>query len=48
MHNVAEEITGECLRHIKGGNFVEYNVKAPHKTEIDVIGLKMAKYYICL
>lgn len=49
MHNVAEEITGEWLRYIKGCNFVEYNVKGPHQTEIDVIGLKMAEntIYVC-
>ena len=49
MHNVAEEITGEYLRYIKGCNFVEYNVKGPHQTEIDVIGLKMAEntIYVC-
>lgn len=49
MHNIAEEITGEWLRHIKGCNFVEYNVKGAHQTEIDVISLQMAQntIYVC-
>lgn len=49
MHNIAEEITGEWLRHIKGCNFVEYNVKGPQQTEIDVIGLQMSQktIYVC-
>lgn len=49
MHNIAEEITGEWLRHIKKCEFVEYNVKGPHQTEIDVIGLNIIQreIYIC-
>ena len=49
MPTIAEEITGEWLRHIKKCDFVEYNVKGPHQTEIDVIGLQMAQntIYVC-
>ena len=49
MHNIAEEITGEWLRHIKKCEFVEYNVKGPHQTEIDVIGLNIInkEIYVC-
>ncbi len=40
--NVGEEICGEWLRHVKGCEFVQYNLKTPtEQGEIDVIGLNM-------
>jgi hypothetical protein len=40
--NVGEEICGEWLRHIKGCDFVQYNVKTLDvQGEIDVVGINL-------
>jgi hypothetical protein len=40
--NIGEDICGEWLRHIKGCEFIQYNLKTPDvQGEIDVIGLNM-------
>ncbi len=40
--NIGEEICGEWLRHAKGCEFVQYNLKTPEMPgEIDVIGLNL-------
>jgi hypothetical protein len=40
--NIGEEICGEWLRHMKGCEFIQYNLKTPGaQGEIDVIGLNM-------
>jgi hypothetical protein len=40
--NIGEEICGEWLRHVKGCEFIQYNLKTPDvQGEIDVIGLNM-------
>jgi hypothetical protein len=39
--NIGEEICGEWLRHVKGCEFVQYNVRTPDvQGEIDVIGMR--------
>ena len=42
--NIGEEICGEWLRHVKGCEFVQYNVRTPdvHRG-IDVIGIPQTK-----
>ena len=40
--NIGEEICGEWLRHIKGCDFVQYNVQTHDaQGEIDVIGINL-------
>lgn len=40
--NIGEDICGEWLRHVKGCEFIQYNLKTPGvQGEIDVIGLNM-------
>jgi len=40
--NIGEDICGEWLRHIKGCEFIQYNLKTPDvQGKIDVIGLNM-------
>jgi hypothetical protein len=42
--NIGEEICGEWLRHVRGCEFVQYNLKPPGvQREIDVIGINLAK-----
>ena len=42
--NIGEEICGEWLRHVKGCEFVQYNVRtADVHGEIDVIGILRTK-----
>lgn len=48
--NIGEEICGEWLRHIKGCEFVQYNLRTPDvQGEIDVIGISLANrtVYAC-
>jgi Holliday junction resolvase-like predicted endonuclease len=48
--NIGEEICGEWLRHIKGCEFIQYNLKTSDvQGEIDVIGLNMKnrEVYAC-
>lgn len=48
--NIGEEICGEYLRHVRGCEFVQYNLKPPDvQAEIDVIGINLAKktVYAC-
>ena len=48
--NIGEEICGEWLRHIKGCEFVQYNLKTTAvQGEIDVIGINLAErtVYVC-
>ena len=48
--NVGEEICGEWLRHIKGCEFVQYNLKpSGMRAEIDVIGINLSEktVYAC-
>jgi hypothetical protein len=48
--NIGEEICGEYLRHVRGCEFVQYNLKPPGvQAEIDVIGINLAKrtVYAC-
>lgn len=48
--NVGEEICGEWLRHIKGCEFIQYNVKTPDEHgEIDVVGISLRerRVYAC-
>jgi hypothetical protein len=48
--NVGEEICGEWLRHVKGCQFVQYNVQTTESQgEIDVIGIDIEKniVYTC-
>ena len=48
--NIGEEICGEWLRHIKGCEFVQYNLQTTHvQGEIDVIGINLTerKIYVC-
>lgn len=48
--NIGEEICGEWLRHIRGCEFVQYNLKTPDvQGEIDVIGISLAErvVYAC-
>lgn len=48
--NVGEEICGEWLRHIKGCDFIQYNVKSPFELgEIDVVALNLPerRVYAC-
>ena len=41
--NIGEEICGEWLRHVKGCEFVQYNLRTPDvQGEIDVIGIRLA------
>jgi len=50
MQNLGEEITGEYLKHIKGCEFIEYNLDTPDiQGEIDVVGINIKKneVYIC-
>ncbi|MBL7044306.1 MAG: hypothetical protein ISR77_37105 [Pirellulaceae bacterium] len=48
--NVGEEICGEWLRHVKGCEFVQYNLKTMQvQGEIDVIGINLSEHtvYAC-
>src|SRR4029453_5592945 len=48
--NIGEEICGEWLRHMKGCDFVQYNVRTtPVQGEIDVVGINLEKHavYAC-
>ena len=48
--NVGEEICGECLRHIKRCDFIQYNLKTQDaQGEIDVIGINLGAHvvYVC-
>ena len=48
--NVGEEICGEWLRHVKGCEFVQYNLKTTQvQGEIDVIGINLNErtVYVC-
>jgi hypothetical protein len=48
--NVGEEICGEWLRHVKGCEFVQYNVQTVQtQGEIDVIGINLNEHtvYAC-
>lgn len=48
--NIGEEICGEWLRHIKGCEFVQYNLKTTDvQGEIDVIGINLSErtVYVC-
>ncbi len=48
--NIGEEICGEWLRHVKGCDFVQYNVKPrAEQGEIDVVGIDLARriVYAC-
>lgn len=48
--NVGEEICGEWLRHVKGCEFVQYNLKTIQvQGEIDVIGINLSErtVYTC-
>src|SRR5262245_1900435 len=48
--NIGEEICGEWLRHVKGCEFVQYNVRTPDvQGEIDVVGISLANrtVYVC-
>ena len=48
--NIGEEICGEWLRHVKGCEFVQYNLRTPDvQGEIDVIGISLASHtvYAC-
>ena len=48
--NIGEEICGEWLRHIKGCDFVQYNVRTTAvQGEIDVVGINLEKkaVYAC-
>jgi hypothetical protein len=48
--NVGEEICGEWLRHVRGCEFVQYNLKTTEvQGEVDVIGLNMKErtVYAC-
>lgn len=50
MQNPGEEIVGECLKHFKGCDFVEYNLHTPDvQGEIDVVGINQKEniVYIC-
>lgn len=45
--NVGEEICGEWLRHVKGCEFVQYNLKTTQvQGEIDVIGINLAEHVV--
>lgn len=45
--NIGEEICGEWLRHVRGCEFVQYNLKPPGvQGEIDVIGINLAKHVV--
>ncbi len=44
MQNPGEEFVGEYLRHIRGCEFVQYNLQTTDvQGEIDVIGINMAR-----
>ncbi len=44
--NVGEEICGEWLGHVKGCEFVQYNLRTPDvQGEIDVIGIEHRTVY---
>ena len=48
--NFGEELCGEWLRHIRGCEFIQYNLRTTKKQgEIDVIGLNLVEkvVYIC-
>jgi hypothetical protein len=48
--NIGEEICGEWLRHMKGCDFVQYNVRTTAvQGEIDVVGINLEKHavYAC-
>lgn len=47
--NIGEEICGEWLKHIKGCEFVTYNLKVDRGGEIDVVGIdiKDRHVYVC-
>lgn len=48
--NIGEEICGEWLRHVRGCEFVQYNLRTPDvQGEIDVIGINLANrtVYAC-
>ena len=48
--NIGEEICGEWLRHVRGCEFIQYNLKPPDwQGEIDVIGLDLTRrrVYAC-
>ena len=50
MQTPGEELVGEYLRHIRGCEFVQYNLRTSVvQGEIDVIGIDMAnrKLYVC-
>ena len=50
MQTPGEELVGEYLRHIRGCEFVQYNLQTSEvQGEIDVIGINMANrtLYVC-
>ncbi|MEO0868089.1 MAG: hypothetical protein AAFY17_06490 [Cyanobacteria bacterium J06642_11] len=50
MQTPGEELVGEYLRHIRGCEFVQYNLQTSHvQGEVDVIGINIATQtlYVC-
>ena len=47
--NVGEEICGEWLRHVKGCEFIEYDLKIDGGGDVDVIGIDVdrQKVFVC-